>query len=189
MLGWVQLPQVPQRLRSYEALRLPTVFVAPSGLPLGASTLAGRLFSQTTCASSYTLPAGDFLWGSPPNPNLFQGTVGSLRLPGRPLSARRDQTPRRLQSRLCPLAPRLLLPSWNTNHWAVENKTISGLTPSAPRLRLPTHQPLDCSGSSKATYQPAGLGSSWVGFAPTGRLRRNFKVASLSSYSARPGIA
>lgn len=48
-------------------------------------------------------------------------------------------------------------------------RTISGLYPRGPRVRLPTHQPPRCRDGCKAGYRPAGLSFGRAGFAPAGR--------------------
>ena len=191
MLGWVPLPTVPQRLRSYSSLRLPVVFGTNSGVPLPAPTLAATasFLPERPVPSRYVtghsqeiavrLPFGRSL------PGNKQGLPGywAVLLP-----RARCQAPRRLQLPLT-IAGTAAAAFQGQEPLGNRDFGIFGAGTPGSRSRLPTLQPPHYWDSSKAGYRPARLGFGRVGFAPTGRLFHHFRATSQPSLPCWTSLA
>lgn len=101
--GYVRVPAVPHRLRSYAALQLPVPIGRGSGSPCLWPTARASACSfssapytrrQRACRRRVT--------GSPVHRSLLVEGSGSPRLLGRPLRACRGRTPRQAGHRLAP---------------------------------------------------------------------------------------
>ena len=140
MLGWVPLPTVPQRLRSYSTLRLPAVFGTSSGVPLPTPTLAATasFLPERPVPSRYVtghsqeiavrLPLGRSIPGN----NRVSQVTGP--------SSYRAPNAKHPDDCNCPSPSRAqpLLPSRDRNPWAVVTLNIFGAGTPGSRSR-PTY--------------------------------------------------
>lgn len=172
LLGRVRLPAVPQRHRSYSALRLPALHRALAVVPLARAYLhdqslflAGqRMLWQTRSRRDWSpVPSIPVVFvkerqGLPDDWPIFLGTC-------------RSRTPRRLHWLLDPFDSVGDSAAAFQRHEALGTgmSVISRLHSHGPHLRVPTYRRRGCPRRRKAHYRPAGLGFGRTGFAPAGR--------------------
>jgi len=173
LLGWVRVPVVPHRHRSYSALRLPVSFGLGFGSPCLRPTSRRALFLAGSPVRSQTRVRRRFVFfPAPRGPFLLEENAGSPGFPGCPLRACRGRTPRRSPCPLARCAVAELLPSGKSTPWALPELSFRWLHSRGPHARPPTHQQRRYRSCCKAGYQPAGLSFDWAGFAPAGQLIR-----------------
>ena len=164
MLGWVRVSwSVPQRPRSYAALRLPCRVGTPSVFPRPCLTRWASVASAPggVCRhvagrrSLATDGASERVTGSP-SPGSANWTVRGLPGYRAVLFARAAcQPPRRVSPRLASYRLReCCFQGWETS----EHPGLSsfGADTRGPRIRLTTHQPPPHGDGCKPGYRPAG---------------------------------
>ena len=156
--------------RSYAALRLPCCVGRRSGFPSpsayhGANAASGP--AGRASADAWRV-GGVWVRGlRQPRTNRGQTGVSQVTGPSSSSVPRSSTPPRETPPRpfavTSPAAFRVGDPL------GFPGRTISGLHPRGPLVRLPTHQSRHYWRNCKANYRPAGLGFGRTGFAPAGR--------------------
>ena len=161
---------VTRRHRSYAALRLPCCVSQRSGFPLSSAYHGANAYSEPARRAFANARRVGGVWvRGLRQPRKNRGQSGVSQVTGSSSSnvPRSSTPPRKTPPR--PVAVTSSAAFRVGDPLGFPGRTISGLHPRGPLVRLPTHQSNHYWRDCKAGYRPAGLGFSRAGFAPAGR--------------------